>query len=53
MTEILICTVIFFIGVFIGVTAESDNTYKKCVKANQHISVGEIKEFCNERLYRK
>lgn len=53
MTEFLITVVIFFIGVVVGLSAESDNVYKKCVKANQHISVGEIKEFCNERLYRK
>lgn len=53
MTQILIAVIIFFIGVVIGTIGESDNTYEKCVKANQRISVGEIKEFCNERLYRK
>lgn len=53
MTEFLINVAIVFVGVLIGVSAESNNAYRKCVNANQHISVGEIKEFCNERLYRK
>lgn len=52
MTQILIVVIIFFIGVVIGTIGESDGTYIRCVKANQNVPVGQIKQFCDERLYR-
>ncbi len=52
MTDFLISVLMLFMGIFFGICVEYDHTYTKCVKANQHIPVGQIKEFCNERLYR-
>ena len=53
MTEFIVMIAIFLYGILVGVVAESDTTFKKCVKANPTVPNGQIKEFCNERLYRK
>lgn len=44
---------LFWLGIVVGITIEEKIRYERCVKANQTVSVGEIRAFCEERLYYK
>lgn len=49
----LIIFIIFCVGIMVGISTEEKIVYERCVKANPTVPVGEIKEFCNDRLYVK
>lgn len=53
MTNVLFTFIIFCVGVVLGISTEEKIVYERCVKANPTVPVGEIKEFCNDRLYVK
>lgn len=42
---------LFVLGLTIGITMEEKITYERCVTANPKVPVGEIRAFCEERLY--
>ena len=43
----------FLVGVLISYSVESQKMMQRCVEANPTIASGEIKKYCEERLYMK